>query len=309
MLGRYEKTSNGYSMNWPNSGIEFTFTGTSAAINVARSTGPAYFTPYVDGVAQQRIALTTGVNTIASGLSDEKHTIKLVRSSEARHGRVWFTDIEADNVMPTAAKERFIEFYGDSYTAGYGNIGTGGTPESTDAQKAYAAVVADHFNADSSLIAYSGKGMAGNGSDNAGLTIAEMSQYADIVLNSDAAMPSLWNFNKRTPNLVVIFLGTNDSYTASLTAADFEAAYKDFIATTRERYGNVKILCATRNNVRLTDSVENVVNAVKAVGDSNIAFYKFESFGTSGGDSHPTAAEAAAIADELKTPISELMGW
>ena len=122
-------------------------------------------------------------------------------------------------------------------------------------------------------------------------------------------MPPDWNFYKSIPDLVVIFLGTNDSSKASLTASVFEETYKDFISTTRERYGDVKILCLIRNNIKLTDSVENVVNAVKATGDNNIAFYEFESFGTSGGHSHPSAAEDIAIAEELKAPIAELMGW
>lgn len=309
ILGRYEETTDGYSLNWPNSGIEFSFKGTDAAINVGKSTGTAYFTPYVDGVAQDRITLTKGLNTIASDLDDEVHTIKLVRSSEARFGRIWINGIEAENIQPLAAKDRLIEFYGDSYTAGYGNIGADGSAESMDTQKAYSVLIADHFNADANLIAYSGKGMAGNGVDDAGLTIAEMSQYSDIVLNTDSKMPSDWNFNKSIPDLVVIFLGTNDSSTASLTASVFEETYKDFISTTRERYGDVKILCLTRNNIKLTDSVENVVNAVKATGDNNIAFYEFESFGTSGGHSHPSAAEDIAIAEELKAPIAELMGW
>ena len=296
-------------MNWPNSGIEFTFTGTEATVNATGVTGTAYFTPYVDGVAQDRITLWTGANKIVSGLTDTTHTIKLVRSSEARIGKVWITDIEANDAKPTASKERLIEFYGDSYTAGYGNIGPDGSAASMDTQKAYSVVVADYFNADANLIAYSGKGIAGNGADNAGLTIPQMSQYADIVVNGDTVMSSLWNFSKKVPNLVVIFLGTNDTMTAGLTAEIFETTYKNFISTIRERYGNVKILCLTRSNISLASSVENVVNDVKAAGDSNIAFYKFTNFGLSGGHSHPTAAEDIEIANELKTPISELTGW
>lgn len=314
MLGRYEKKDGAYSLNWPNSGVEFTFTGTEAKIYFDKVTGTSYFTPVVDGVAGERVKAQTGWTTIASGLADGEHTIKFVRSSESfLGGRTWISDVSANNIKPTAKKDRLIEFYGDSYTAGYGNLSSDssawGGPDNGDAQKAYSCVIADYFGADANLIAHSGKGIIRNGTDNAGINMTEMSKLADMRLNSDTTSPSNWDFAKATPDLVVVFLGTNDYLNSKEIGEEFETAYASFINDIRTRYGNVKILCLAKSANSYGDEVKNVVDARVADGDENITFYQFTNFGTSGAAGHPNVSEAAELANELKTPISEFMGW
>lgn len=325
LLGRTEVYNGGYSLNWPNSGIEFTFEGTEAAVEVIDVTagygdkvGDNYFNVYVDGIElPERLVINEkGWHTIVSGLDNKKHTVKMVRSSEAKDSRLWISDVKANNLAPTEAKDRLIEFYGDSYAAGYGNLGvqegsrfTWGVAENSDAQRAYPYLVAENFNADLNVIAYSGKGMIWNSTKDEGIDIRELSAYSDVLVNDDTRTPSTWDHSKQIPDLVVIFLGTNDAGYANGTAEGFKEAYIGFVGTLRERYGDdTKILCVGTPEKGYTEEVEAVANELKA-SDRNVEFFRFEKFGTSSIYAHPNVAEAAASAEELKPVIAEFMGW
>lgn len=50
-LGRWVEDSNGHSMNWPLSGIEFSFEGTGAEVYVSYKTGTVYANVCIDGAA------------------------------------------------------------------------------------------------------------------------------------------------------------------------------------------------------------------------------------------------------------------
>lgn len=330
ILGRTEYANGGYSLNWPGSGIEFTFEGSNAQLYCVKEIDPdkyanAYFTPYIDGVAQDRIIINQGWNTIASGLDSGEHTVKLVRSSEPRNGRVWVSLIKANNVAPTENKSRMIEFFGDSYSAAYGNMGvisgssvTWGDAENTDVQKAFPTLIADNFNADSIIIAYSNKGVYKNGSNHNGLTIPELAKYSDIVVDGDTTTPSLWDYSKRDSDLVVMFLGTNDGgYRNSKVAdedkdafdAEFKTAYVNFIKDIRAKYSDAKILCVSTPNGTMRNMIESVVGTVNDEGDNNVNFYALTNWSASSIYGHPSINEHKTIADELTAHISTLMGW
>jgi len=326
VLGRTELTDYGYSLNWVNSGIEYTFEGTETSIYVNKTTSEtvgstSWFTPYVDGVAQDRVILKQGWNTIASGLEDTTHTIKFVRSSEARDSRVWVMGMSAENIAPTEPKSRMIEFYGDSYSAGYGNMGvlpgssvTWGDDENSDAQKAFPALVADYFDADLSVIAHSGKGVIRNGANNAGVTIPAMAFKSDIIVNGDTMTHTDWDFaSNRAADLVVIFLGTNDAGYAAAKSEDitdeFISGYKNFVGDIRSKYADAKILCVGMPEGSFTDEVEAAVEAIVADGDDNVSFYRLQNWSATAIYAHPSISEYEDVADELNAHISTLMGW
>src|SRR6185369_6962338 len=68
-----------------------------------------------------------------------------------------------------AARSRQIEFIGDSWTAGYGDMSTtrdcnsnGGVTRNSNADSTFAALTAKDFNADYQIMAWSGLGMVRN---------------------------------------------------------------------------------------------------------------------------------------------------
>ena len=115
----------------------------------------------------ERLALPqTGWFTIADNLENREHTLEMRRSDEGARGRIWADKIRVDGengVRPTQTRARRMEFIGDSYTVGYGNMPMGISNEGRygkngDNYYTYAAYTARHYNADYQIAAYSGKG-------------------------------------------------------------------------------------------------------------------------------------------------------
>ena len=320
LLGRGVVTDNGRSFNWPQSGFEFEFIGTKASIYVKKATGTAYFNVSVDGGDPTRILLTEGLNVLCENLPLNDHIIKFVRSSEAIHGKVYITNLYVDGQapIPTKEKERKLEIYGDSYTAGYGNVPVGIENEDVSAQntdhwKGYASIVARHYDADANVIAFSGKGMAMN-HNSSGTTTNEINtipmqfEYADIATGTGAE--SSWDHSKYTPDLVIIFLGTNDYRGTSAMGthgAYFQEKYEEFLSTLKTTYPTSKILCLSKMN---TCYKEDAMAAVENAGGegAGVYHYTFKTFGESGIDAHPSAAEHQSIANELINAINSIEG-
>lgn len=320
LLGRGVVTDNGRSFNWPQSGFEFEFIGTKAEVYVGSATGTAYFNVSVDGGEPTRMVLNSGWNTLCENLEYNDHTVKFVRSSEAIHGKIYASEIRVDGTapVPTAQKERKLEIYGDSYTAGYGNVPVGTENESVSAQntdhwKGYASIVARHYDADANVIAFSGKGMAMN-HNSSGTTINEVNtipmqfEYADIAIGSET-QPA-WDHSTYTPDLIIIFLGTNDYRGTSDMGANgayFQEKYEAFLATLKNTYPTSKILCLSKEN---TCYKEEALAAVEAAGgaEAGVYHYVFKSFGESGIDAHPNANEHISIANEVIGAINSIEG-
>lgn len=318
--GYVHNSYEGRSFNWPQSGFEFEFIGTKAEIFALMPSGTAYFNVSVDGGEPTRIQLVPGWNTICENLSLNDHVVKFVRSSEAIHGKVYinFLRVDGQAPSPTKEKERKIEIYGDSYTAGYGNVPQGIENEdvsahNTDHWKGYASIIGRHYDADTNVIAFSGKGMAmnhnsGGTTTNEVNTIPMQFEYADIATGT--GVEEAWDHSKYTPDLVIIFLGTNDFRGTSNMGshgAYFQEKYEEFLSTLKTTYPTSKILCLSKMN---TCYKEEAMAAVENAGgaDAGIYHYTFKSFGESGIDAHPNAAEHESIANEVIGAINSIEG-
>lgn len=329
-LGRGEENLNGKSYNWPSSGVSYKFTGTETAVYVTESTGTVYFNVTVDGGKADRIILSKGWNTVASGLTEEEHTICLERSSEAQKGLIYMSYISTDGSAPEAmaAADRKIEFYGDSYTVGYGNIptgiaGEGYSAKNTDHYQSYAAITARNFGADSNVIAYSSKGVYLNYISTTATTVSQSNTLpqqfplADVKIAGETH--EQWNFDNYTPQVVVVFLGTNDYLgTNEVThpgvgrgavPEEFKLAYINFLESIREKYPDATVICCSKPENCYKDEV---TAAVEDVGGETNGYYRliFETYPETpeGIDYHPTAAQHAVMAQELIDKINSIDG-
>lgn len=344
-LGRYANANaGGRTYNWPGSGIEFKFNGTGAAVNVSEVTGwynldgngnetissttteedAPYFTIEVDGENKGRVAVrNAGKVTLASGLEKGEHTIKFTRSGEALRGKlsadkIYITSDEEEAVpVPTEAKTRKLEFYGDSYTAGYGNLydQTGSawaTGKNTDFYNSYAAVTARAFDADINTIAISGKGIVKNGDRTSELTnMTNQLGFADIRIKSTDT-PAEWDFAKYTPNAVVVFLGTNDK-AASVSDSDFTQGYTNFLTKLAEKYNekDVKYILIAKPDVynsTMKTMLEDTLGWTSNGDETGIYFYTFSEF-YSDCLGHPGAANHKKLAKEMAEFIKGATGW
>lgn len=320
------------------SGIEFTFTGTSAAVTVVgdnMTTMPdkqARFAVYINGekTMDEMVDSAEEVFTVFSSEEAAETTVKLLKLSEAAESTMGIKGIDVTSIgdiKPTAEKELKIEFIGDSITCGYGvddeDRDHHFKTSTEDATKAYAYKTAEILGADYSLVSYSGHGII-SGYTTAGVLVSAQQvpaiytklaksygNYNGIFNVSDID----WDFSKFQPDYVVINLGTNDdSYTAGdkERVMEYADAYSEFLKTVREKNPDAHIICSLGvMGDRLLVGVKKAYEKyTEETGDTNVSTFHFKPQDGSTGyaaDWHPTAATHDIAANELSEYIKSLM--
>lgn len=324
LLGRGEIIENSRTFNWPNAGFEFEFSGTKAevyadAIKVNEDVynGNYFNVAVYNGdtlVRVNRIKLVEGWNTIYETQSGDPSLkkIMLVRSSEACRGTIRMSKLRTD-ATPSASspREKLIEFIGDSFTAGYGNSPDLSTYEkycaqNTDNWNSYTGMVARYYGADNNVIAHQGKGVYANRSlEKLTHTMSHLFEYEDIYTD-----PTFFNmstakkhkFYKYQPQLVTVWLGTNDA-AAPVDLATFKTAYEALLDNIRAKYPNASIL-----NMAITDSTycDTIKSVVADKGEDN-KYYMLEldKFTTTN-LGHPDIKEDQRIANQMIAKIDSI---
>src|SRR5438045_2640533 len=122
------------TFGWPGVYFEARFRGT--AVRVRFEAKEDFLRLLVDG-REQRIFRRPGVvDFLVSGLPDTAHTIRLEKLTESQQGGSRFIGFFANSTgspLASQARARQIEFIGDSYTVGYGNLS--GTPTCTKTEE------------------------------------------------------------------------------------------------------------------------------------------------------------------------------
>lgn len=320
------------------SGVEFTFTGTSASFTLvgdsmySNEEKRSRYAVYINGELTVDDVVDAAEKTVEVFSSDEaaETTVKLLKLSEAQESTMGIKSIDVTSVgelTPTAEKELKLEFIGDSITCGYGvddeDKDHHFKTTTEDATKAYAFKTAQTLDADYSLVSYSGNGIiSGYTSDGTKQESQRVPDVYDKVGKSWGSWNEFnvesveWDFSKFQPDYVVINLGTNDaSYTGSdkERVLEFAAAYKEFLKTVREKNPNAHIICSL--GVMGADLYKNGVQRavdeyIEETGDTNVSAFKFtqQDANTNGlaADWHPTEATHEIAAKELTDYIKSL---
>lgn len=321
------------------SGVEFTFTGTSAAFTIVgdnmttNAEKQARYAVYINGEQTMDNLVDSAEATVTVFTADEaaETTVKLLKLSEAQESTMGIKDISITSIgeaKPTAAKDLKIEFIGDSITCGYGVDDEDRDHHfkcsTEDATKAYAFKTAQALDADYSLVSYSGNGIISGYSNDGNRVTSQLvpdvytkfakswGNYNGMFNVSDLD----WDFSKFQPNYVVINLGTND---ASYTKGDKEKVmeyidgYVDFLKVVREKNPDAHIICSL--GVMGADLMVGVKKAAEKyteeTGDTNVSTFQFKTQdGNANGyaaDWHPTAKTHDIAAAELTEYIKSLM--
>ena len=326
LLGRGEMlNANNRTFNWPNSGFEFEFTGKSAEVYAADVKSIDSSTEYervyfnvvvMDAmdriVSVNRMPVVKGWNTIYTGSNGYKK-IMFVRSSEACRGTLTMSTLRTDS-LPNASTPRgkLIEFIGDSYTAGFGNSrhlssSTWYCAQNTDNWNSYTGYIARHYGADNNVIAYQGKGVYKNVESDNGDPMEQQINYAEICLKD--GLPNMstrkeWEAYKTQPQLVTVWLGTNDEGLGNAT--DFYTHYLAMLKNIRERYANATILCLSKKDGGFPTQVESAVAAMGGA-DKKIYYHAIQNFSGSN-FGHPSYLEDEVIANEIIGVIDSIEG-
>ena len=309
-LGRTTTVNNGLACDHVASGIEFNaYIEGTLTLNVTVSKGIAdalnddcYFTLYIDGTRQeQRLKAaksTTTKLTIATFEKGGVHNIRLVKQTEPRNSISVLNDLSFTGYFEEAPadSEYLIEFLGDSLTVGYGNLTSGGTAAvaqtavNQDVTQAYAYLTAEKLGADHSIIAASGIGLV------RGYRSFPMSQMfeKDSYYRNDATLFT----PTRTPDLVVINLGSNDK-SKNVSLAEYEKGAIDLITQVGLTYGkSLPIILIYKSSY--ASVIQGLINSF---GDGLYMCQLTEN--KDGGNSHPSAEAHRLNAEELTKFIQD----
>lgn len=287
--------------------------------STSASTDYGYFTVWVDGervevdtrgttdtVCGIKVSGKNATLTLATDLEEGYHTFKLLKQNSARNciaqiNSIGFTGEFAER---PADSDVYIEFYGDSLTAGYGNLGTpsvgdGGT-DYEDGTQTYAYLAATELGADFSIVARSGIGVA-YGSDDLASQMSNIFKYQ-----------CYWRHPKekhdfaRQADLVVLYLGTNDDNQGPKQSptwlSTFETKYRAMIDELIEYHGEeVEILLL--ENRAVSTGMKNVFASIDADYEQ-VRILPFTRH-LGGAKSHPNVSEHETEAAELVAALRE----
>jgi Lysophospholipase L1 and related esterases len=323
LVGRFDTSDPaGPKFAWSTSTIKANFQGTGISATL-KSTGDNWFNVIIDGVVKTPVNVPAGSSspvTLATGLTDGKHSIELVRRTEASIGETQFLGFNVTGgslLAPPAPSSRRIEFIGDSITCGYGDEGTSQyqsfTNKNENAYLAYGAVTARLLNADPITVCWSGKGVVRNYGGQSGELMPEL--YSRILPYTSTPV---WDSSKWVPQVVVINLGTNDFSTGSVDKTAFTTGYSNLVTKVRSQYPDAYIYCAVGPMLtwdqlaNCKGCITNVVNQKNTSGDSKVHFIEFPAQdGTNGygEDWHPTVKTHELMANQLAAQIKTDLGW
>jgi lysophospholipase L1-like esterase len=303
-----------YVTQWPGAYFNATFQGTALYFAVGVSKEILHLA--IDN--QPPLILATpqpGLYRVA-GLRDSFHSATLYIATESASAPQHFGgfSIPADEKeLPPVKRSRQIEFIGDSFTVGYGNLSTqrdcnplpGGAYAATDDTQAFAPLTAAHFHADYQVNAISGRGVVRNYHGHPGDLIPVAYPY----LLLDKQQP--YNDPNWHPQWIVVSLGTND-FTTGLKSdekwksrddlhADFEQTYAQFLQSLRAKNPNAYLIVWATNlaHGEIATEGQHVVDKMKASGEQKITFLSFDQLAFTGCDAHPSLADHKTISSKM----------
>jgi hypothetical protein len=334
--GRVKAVDNAVQYTWPGVYFEGRFRGTGVGIVVNDSNND--YVVQIDGTTVATLVTPGRVTHWINGLSNAEHTVRLAKRTESPWAAGEFGGFVAATggaiLAKPAPRSRQIEFIGDSWTAGYGNMSTtrdcnsnGGLTRNSNADSTFAAQTAKGLNADYQIMAWSGVGMVRNyGGQN---TAVNFRNYYPTDLQALYNSATWQNPGTWKPQVVVVGLGNNDFSTAltagepwatvDALAAAYRTAYLAFIDTLRSRYGpNTYIVLAYPDlsyiTTALATSIQQIVQTRTSQGDTRVRSLYIDNNALGmdllGCDWHPSLRDHGILATALTGLITGLpLGW
>lgn len=320
-LGRNETKNETVHLNNTAAGFEITFYGQSISAKLQNDSGRSVFAVFVDDETDpeaHKIDLTTdqknGQILLASFEEPGVHTLRVQKITEEQISHASFSSLSIvkGGLLPHNPQyDLKIEVYGDSITAGYGNMRAESEADDQSKQNGlltYAGIAAARLNAEYRTFCQSGIGLYTNPYN---VTRWMKDTYANV----SPASNTPWDMRSYTPDIVIINVGTNDIWATngSTGNAPFsDAAYiENYIAFVQELhaiYGEETtfILCSGMMETGLASPISSVVTALREAGIDHV--YQAKLPLRSGYGGHPCQAAHRAAADVLLQAIENATG-
>lgn len=319
--GRTVAEDGNVSFDWTGTDCRIRFSGPYLAVRCS-DTKANYFNVWIDkefSDKADKVIRTSGQDTlivIAENLGRGEHTAIIQKRTEGEQGTVTFHSFstKGEIINIRATQGRFIEFIGDSNTCGFGvesNVATDPfTPETENCNLSYAAIASRYFNADFALIAHSGQGVARNyDGDMKDITMLERYDRAmDMDANHEWGQEDI----SRIPDIVVIFLGSNDFSTGKQPRMQvFVERYLELVGKVRRNYGeDIPILCiASRTDPLLHSYISEACARDGRLSLCTMHEKSYSNVSDLGASYHPNRIGQRKIASIVIPYISSITGW
>ena len=250
LMGRATVASNGISSDHTASGIEFEAYIQGEFKFTVNCSADTYFTVFVDGQRLEQRFEAKGEfvdrEIVVGDLGEMAlRNIRIVKQTEANNSVATLKNLEFYGYLADKPKNKslYIEFIGDSITAGYGNLWTKESPDPSnksgtavyqDGTQTYAFMAAELLQADISVVSCSGIGID-KGYTNQNGNGYRMQDFYEMTSYTRSKTEAYDFENVRVPDLVVINLGTNDMSVGS-TEVDFKSGVRELIDFVRTSY-------------------------------------------------------------------------
>ncbi len=309
--GRWAIEKDRARVSAPAGSIAFAFEGREASIELE---GEARWLVEIDGQeAGTFLSRERNIYRIAKDLPEGIHRATVSKMTETELGSVSLYSVQADTVkIQEPLSKPQIEFIGDSYTVGFGNMAkdpiTGNAFSTTDATRSYGALLAKKLGASFAINAYSGRGLVQNFMGCAPRwTIPELYRFT---LGGEAMLGNspFWDFSRFSPETVCLFIGINDFQGEYPHPTDeaFDSAYAKFLDFLRKQYPKAQfILLSTEifSVNRLPERIENIFAKEISRGNRDVFHLFLETPRNRGLDFHPSAERHRQMSDELYQKI------
>lgn len=259
--------------------------------------------------------------------SQQNGRLRLVKISENQGQPVQVFGMRlsgCQSVKAPASQRPLIEFLGDSYAVGFGNLAQKpeppeGVPEEaaifqlTDVSQGFAYLTAELLNADIQLTASSGTGLVSNYTGiNPGREWPVLDQCALVSQALAGECQHPWDRHKnRVPAVTVIALGIND-FQGEGTTADpekFQQAYGQLLKQLRSTGVKKFVLLATTiwpRDTFLKEAIQKIVQAEKEAGFEDVTYFEYE-VQKKGLFWHPDAKSHQAVARQLSEILKPML--
>ena len=332
VIGRGDAQRGKLSFDWPASGFEFSFEGSSATVLLHdqpfpdRTPANDWIDIELDGQHLRSQELATGLQNIQisvrPGSPSPRHHVRVRKRTEAEVGSIILFNIR----LAGDARRRFaalpaqrptLEAIGDSITAGFGVLGTSAacsfTPASEDALATYSALAAAELNFAYSAVAWSGKGVLQNEDP------LDSERLLNLYDRAVASVPiSNWRHRRTDASVVVVNLGTNDCAHGCPSKERLVAAYSSLLRRVRMSHPSANIVMilgpmlydegAIQYRSEIREALNAAIVSCRAAGDERISLTELWANPDegSGCQYHPNAAAHRRFAHELAEAIRVL---
>ena len=254
--GRYYYDGKLYLYNTA-SGIEFNFKGKKVTLSAKAEIGQTdkcWLRAIIDNDEENAIELKFGAQNqeicLFSSKNEEKHNIKVLKVSEAIESHICIDNLGVEGIfLDKPVYENTFLVFGDSTVSAFGNLGSVDDEKvlyDTDGLKGFAHLAARAFNASMNSLNGSGWGLE--------FSLWTTPKHSPLLYFYDKMAPLVdikYDLKVIKPKLVIISLGTNDSYyclepeigenSASLYL-EFKNAYHQLLTNIKRDFDDIPII-------------------------------------------------------------------